>query len=130
MLNYGCFDLSGFLPAAHHFDLPLVLDLEIMQHFTAAYLPDKSEAEKRNSKVSPLYADFFKVKAPPALFVVGTLDPLLDDTVFMATKWGVSGAEAVLKVYPGEPARPFFTHYSWWTACAVWSMCVMAANKG
>lgn len=43
-----------------------------------------------------------KLKCPPAIFTCGTLDPLLDDSVMMATKWTMSGAEAVLKLYPGE----------------------------
>lgn len=33
VLNYGCFDISGFLPQAWHFDLPLVLDVDIMLKF-------------------------------------------------------------------------------------------------
>lgn len=33
ILNYGCYDVSGFLPQAHHFDMPLVLDLDIMIKF-------------------------------------------------------------------------------------------------
>jgi acetyl esterase/lipase len=38
---------------------------------------------------------------PPALFTVGTLDPLLDDSLFMATKWETAGRETELGVYPG-----------------------------
>lgn len=40
---------------------------------------------------------------PPALFTCGTLDVLLDDSVLMATKWAMSGAESILKLYPGAP---------------------------
>lgn len=40
---------------------------------------------------------------PPALFTCGTSDPLLDDSVMMSTKWAMSGAESVLKIYPGAP---------------------------
>jgi hypothetical protein len=32
------------------------------------------------------------------MFNVGTLDVLLDDSVMMATKWAMSGAESILKV--------------------------------
>ena len=42
-------------------------------------------------------------KLPPALFTVGTEDPLLDDSVLMSAKWAMSGAESILKVYPGAP---------------------------
>lgn len=33
ILNFGAYDLSGFLPQAHTFDLPLVLDVDIMEKF-------------------------------------------------------------------------------------------------
>ena len=33
VLNYGAYDVSGFLPQAWHFDLPLVLDVDIMIKF-------------------------------------------------------------------------------------------------
>jgi acetyl esterase/lipase len=69
--------------------------------YIAAYLPSTSEADRRDPDISPFFADMYKMKAPPAIFTCGTLDPLLDDSVLMATKWKMSGAEAVLKLYPG-----------------------------
>ncbi|KAK5694144.1 hypothetical protein LTR97_009765 [Elasticomyces elasticus] len=33
ILNYGAYDISGFMPQAWTFDLPLVLDVQIMQKF-------------------------------------------------------------------------------------------------
>lgn len=42
------------------------------------------------------------MKLPPALFTAGTMDCLCDDSVMMSAKWMMSGAEAILKVYPGE----------------------------
>jgi len=69
--------------------------------YIAAYLPSTSEEDRRDPDISPFFADMSKIKAPPAIFTCGTLDPLLDDSVLMATKWTMSGAEAVLKLYPG-----------------------------
>ena len=48
-------------------------------------------------RVSPLYADLSGL--PPALFTVGTLDPLLDDSLFMAARWRAGGNEAELRVW-------------------------------
>jgi acetyl esterase/lipase len=69
--------------------------------YIAAYLPSTSEADRRNPDISPFYANLKELKCPPAIFTCGTLDPLLDDSVLMATKWTMSGADAVLKLYPG-----------------------------
>jgi len=52
--------------------------------------------------ISPFFADLNSMKLPSALFVVGTLDCLLDDSVFMSAKWRMSGAESLLKIYPGK----------------------------
>lgn len=101
VLNFGAYDLSGFLPQAHTFNLPLVLDKEIMTNFIKAYLPGTTIEDRRDWKISPFFADLTKMKLPPALFTCGTLDCLLDDSVLMSAKWTMSGAESILKVYPG-----------------------------
>ncbi|KAK4983393.1 hypothetical protein LTR50_007260 [Elasticomyces elasticus] len=103
VLNFGAYDVSGFLPAAHHFDLPLVLDRDLMETYIEAYCPGMSQAEKRNPWISPFFMNLGKLKLPPAIFTCGTLDCLLDDTVMMSAKWAMSGAETVVKIYPGAP---------------------------
>ena len=102
VLNFGAYDLSGFLPQAHNFKTPLVLDVEIMQHYVDAYLPGKSIEERRHWRISPIFREMRGLGLPPALFTCGTSDCLLDDSVMMAAKWRMSGSESILKVYPGK----------------------------
>jgi acetyl esterase/lipase len=52
-----------------------------------------------NPDFSPLYGELLNM--PPALFTVGTWDPVLDDTLFMATRWIAAGNDAELEIYPG-----------------------------
>ena len=74
-----------------------------MEEFENVFVPGMSLEEKKNPAVSPYYEDLtpFRGKLPSALFTCGTEDPLLDDSTAMATKWMVSGGEAIIKIYPG-----------------------------
>ena len=107
---FGQFDLTLNLPSVSQFERPLVINRSSLQRFGDAYTPGMSPEERRNPLVSPLYDDMSGLargaksgKLPPALFLCGTEDPLLDDTLLMGTKWMVSGSEAVMKIYPGAP---------------------------
>lgn len=70
-----------------------------------SFLPNMTVEQKTDPSVSPYYENLKKYRGrlPPALFTCGTEDPLLDDSVMMATKWMMAGAEAILKIYPGAP---------------------------
>jgi acetyl esterase/lipase len=103
LLHFGCFDLSSFLPMAHHHESHLVIDADIMESYVRALLPDTTEAQRRDPSISPLWTDFRGKKLPAALFTCGSEDPLLDDTVMMGAKWMMSGNKAVVKVYNGAP---------------------------
>ena len=96
-LVYGIYDLT-FTPTVRNWgERILVLSTPIIEWFSNHFVPDKS---KRGSPdVSPLYADLRRL--PPALFTIGTLDPLLDDSLFMASRWSAAGNRAELAVYPG-----------------------------
>jgi acetyl esterase len=52
----------------------------------------------RNPQYSRLYADLQHL--PPALFTIGTADPLIDDTYFMEARWRLAGNKTFLAVYP------------------------------
>ena len=104
LLHFGCYDMS-FTPSAYNFirNPVLVLDLDLMQHYRSVFLPNSDHEALIKPSVSPLYADLevHRGKLPAALFTVGTEDCLLDDTLFMSSKWMMSGGEAVVKVVPG-----------------------------
>lgn len=107
---FGQFDLTLNLPKASLFERPLIINREELQKFGDAYTPGMSIEGRRNPLISPLYDDMETLarvapenSLPPALFLCGTEDPLLDDTLLMSLKWMISGSEAVVKIYPGVP---------------------------
>src|SRR5262249_40921092 len=73
----------------------LVLSRPIIEYFVSSFARDR---DVRSPEVSPLYADLRDM--PPALFTVGALDPLLDDTLFMFERWRAAGNAAELRVWP------------------------------
>ncbi|KAF2493501.1 alpha/beta-hydrolase [Lophium mytilinum] len=105
VLPFGWFDMSLSLPsiATSTTVPPRVINLAEMEKFRDAYLPGMGEGEMRGAKVSPLFADFSIGELPPALLLVGSEDPLVDDTLLMGVKWMAAGAEAVVRVWPGCP---------------------------
>jgi len=57
-----------------------------------------SKEKLQNPQYSPLYADLKNL--PPALFTIGTADPLIDDTYFMEARWRLTGNKTSLAAYP------------------------------
>jgi acetyl esterase/lipase len=100
-LVFGCFDLSMTPSARNWGERNLLLSTPIVQWFADQFLPGRTSEQRRDPAVSPLYADLHGL--PPALFSVGALDPLLDDSLFMAARWQAAGNEAELQVYPASP---------------------------
>jgi acetyl esterase/lipase len=96
-LVFGAFDLSGSPSRLLWGDRELVLSSPAMDWFAQNLMPGSGVAEQRHPEVSPLYADLRDL--PPALFTVGTCDPLLDDTLFMAARWEAAGNESELAVW-------------------------------
>ena len=95
-LVYGVFDLNLTPSARNWGDTPLILTTSLMKWFNDHYTTSDKFSDP---DVSPLYADLKGLA--PALFTVGTKDPLMDDTLFMCARWIESGNEARLAVYPG-----------------------------
>jgi acetyl esterase len=96
-LSYGNYDTSmtpsqTWLGAKRY-----VIGTEDIRQCSNAYAPDVRE--RRNPDMSALYAELSRM--PPALFSVGTLDPFLDDSLFVYARWIAAGNEAQLAVYPG-----------------------------
>jgi len=75
-----------------------MLDPTGIEFFSEQYTPGMTDEQRRSPRVSPLYADLRAL--PPAIFTVGTADHLLDDSLFLATRWATAGNDAELAVYP------------------------------
>jgi len=98
-LVYGLYDISGVPSHTAFDDRNVILNSENIDWFVDCFVPDAER--RRDPDVSPLYADLSG--APPALFTVGTLDPLLDHTLFLYPRWLAAGSPAEIQVYPGAP---------------------------
>lgn len=95
-LTFGAYDLS-FTPSVRRWgDRNLILSTPIIEWFTDHFVGPEL---RRHPDVSPLYADLSGL--PPALLTVGTLDPLLDDSLFLHARWRAAGGRAELAVWPG-----------------------------
>ena len=100
-LVFGAYDLSMTPSQRTWGERNLILSTPIMEWFCEQFTPGMTAEERRDPWMSPLYADLSGM--PPALFTVGTLDPLIDDTLFMASRWAAAGCHAEVAVYPESP---------------------------
>lgn len=100
-LLFGVYDLS-LTPSQRNSGRRPIMGGEGLEHMSQQFVSGASREERRmNPDISPLYAELHDM--PPALFSVGTLDPLLDDSLFMAARWAAAGNYAALDVYPESP---------------------------
>jgi acetyl esterase/lipase len=101
-LVFGAYDLSG-TPSARGAGTEGtdILAPERIAFMADQFLQGLTPAQRRDPDVSPLYADLRGL--PRALFTVGTADHLVDDTLFMASRWALAGNAAELLVYPDAP---------------------------
>ena len=82
-------------------DGPDVLDPDGILLFTDAYLPGRTDDERRDPAISPAFADLRGL--PPALMSVGGADHLFDDTLILATRSAAAGNAVDLFVAPDMP---------------------------
>lgn len=97
-LVYGGYDLNGTPSEILWGDRNLVLSAPIIRWFSDNFVAGLDFERRRDPDVSPLYAALNGM--PKALFTVGTMDPLIDHTLFMFERWKAAGNEAEIAVYP------------------------------
>jgi acetyl esterase len=90
VLPYGAYDLSGQTPGGR---------LYAGEFFIDAYVGGVED--RTNPDISPIFGDLEGL--PPALIVVGTEDPVLEDSLVMAMRLSAAGGEVDLRVYPECP---------------------------
>ncbi|WCS25810.1 alpha/beta hydrolase [Methylobacterium sp. NMS14P] len=96
-LNAGFFDL-GLTPSVRNWgEERLVVNTRDLTKFADGYV--REGIDRRRPDVSPIYADLKGL--PPALFTIGTADPLLDDTLYMSGRWAAAGNGGHTAIYPG-----------------------------
>jgi acetyl esterase/lipase len=103
-LDSGPYDF-GFTPSAYLADdETLIVTGTWLEGFRDLALPGRNLEGWRAADVSPLLNDLTGM--PPALFTVGNLDPLRDESILMAQRWQLDSSRADLDVWP-EGAHAF-----------------------
>ncbi len=97
-LVYGVYDLSMTPSQRLGVGPEGGLARDAIEAFYGMFIPG---VDTTDADVSPLNASLHDL--PPALFTVGTYDPLLDDSLFMHARWLAAGNESELAVYAGGP---------------------------
>jgi acetyl esterase len=100
-LVFGIYDLGGTPSQRGVPERPDLLTAELIEYFADLFTSGRSPEQRRDPDISPLYADLRGL--PPALFTVGAVDHLVDDTLFMAARWELAGNDTELLVYPEGP---------------------------
>ncbi len=101
VLQYGAFDISMTPSQRRWGERNLVLSTPIIVWFAEQFLPGVDDERRRDPDISPLFADLSDM--PPAIFTIGTADPLLDDSLFMEARWRMAGGATDLRIYPEAP---------------------------
>ena len=97
LLIYGCFSIDTESPSWQRFGRGAGLSQTQMRWIWETYL-ERPEQQK-DWRAAPILADLAGL--PPAHLVVGSLDPLLDDSNRLAAGLKAAGVPCELKVYEG-----------------------------
>ncbi|QJW88091.1 alpha/beta hydrolase [Spirosoma taeanense] len=99
-LVYGVYDLSR-TPSNRLANDTVFLPKRIMDDTWKLVFGTWTTEQLQQPRYSPLYANLHGL--PPAMFTIGTADPLADDTYFMEARWRMAGNKTYLAVYPESP---------------------------
>ena len=104
LLTYGAYDLRGTASVREAGEGTLILTTKVIRWFTEQFAGSRDLSDP---DISPIFANLHGM--PPALFTVGTIDPLYDDSIFMFGRWRKAGNHAELAVWPdGVHAFDYF----------------------
>ncbi len=101
VLFFGCYDLSATPSVRAATRETLVLYGPSLAAFLERITGGLSDAARRAPSISPLYANLAGL--PPALLIVGTMDPLIDDSTMLADKLRAQGVNTELLIIPDAP---------------------------
>jgi acetyl esterase/lipase len=92
----GWYDVSLTPSARLWGDRQLVLSTPTLAWFADNLCPQEDAEGRRDPSISPLYADLQDL--PPCFLTVGTLDPLIDDSLFLHQRLLAAGTPSELNV--------------------------------
>lgn len=100
-LHFGIYDVAGTPTVRRAGSDNLILHGPTVRTTLCKLTPDMTDDERRDGSVSPLYADLAGL--PPALFIVGEDDMLLEDNERFEAAWRQANGNSTLLVAPASP---------------------------